>query len=129
MEGTSEGRQDSLWVVASTTTTTTTMMNSSSCSQEISLTQFIEKNVHYPFHNNPPLAPVLNQMKPTHAPPPPSVLFKIHSNIILALTPHLPRSMFPSGFPTETLYAFHFSPIRATCASYLILLYIITQII
>jgi hypothetical protein len=33
----------------------------------------------------------------------------------------LPSGLFPSGFPTNNLYTFVFSPIRATCPAYLIL--------
>jgi hypothetical protein len=34
----------------------------------------------------------------------------------------LPSGLLPSGFPTNNLYTFFFSPIRATCPTHLILL-------
>jgi hypothetical protein len=45
---------------------------------------------------------------------------------ILILSTHLrlglPSGLFPSGFPTNILYTFLFSPIRATCPVHFILL-------
>jgi hypothetical protein len=50
----------------------------------------------------------------------PSSLPKIHSDYILPFTPCLPSALFPSGFPTKTLYTFLSSPMRATCPVHLI---------
>jgi hypothetical protein len=45
---------------------------------------------------------------------------------VLLLSTHLrlglPSGLFPTGFPTNNLYALLFSPIRATCSTHLILL-------
>jgi hypothetical protein len=48
------------------------------------------------------------------------------SMIYLVLSSHLllgpPRGLFPTGFPTETLYAFLFCPFCTTIPTHLILL-------
>ena len=52
---------------------------------------------------------------------------------VLLLSTHLrlglPTGLFPSGFPTKTLYTQYSSPIRATCPDHLILLDFITRTI
>jgi hypothetical protein len=58
-----------------------------------------------------------------------SILSKIHFNIIHNLRLHLRSGLFPSGFPTNIIYAFLFSPICATFSSLLILLDLIILII
>jgi len=67
--------------------------------------------VYYHGHQNPPIIPILSQIYPVHVPL--LQFFIMHFNIILLLSLSLPRSAFPSGFPTE-LYAPFLSPLRAT---------------
>ena len=62
--------------------------------------------VHYRTHKHPPPDSILGQPNPVHIPT--SHLLEIHPNILI-LSTHLrlglPSGLFPSGFPTKTLYA------------------------
>jgi hypothetical protein len=77
------------------------------------------QKVYYRVRKSPPLVRILSHMNPVHTIP--SYLCKI----ILILSTHLrlglSSGLFPSGFRTNTLYAFLFWPIRATCPTHLIL--------
>ena len=77
--------------------------------------------VHYRTHKRPPTVSILDQPNPVHIPT--SHLLQIHPNIIHPSMPRSPQwSLFPSDFPTKTLYNPLSSPIRATCPAHLILL-------
>jgi hypothetical protein len=54
---------------------------------------------------------------------------KIYLNVILRLCLGLPSGLFPSGFPTKTLFTSLLSPTHVTCPAQLILLDFITRTI
>jgi len=68
----------------------------------------------------PATDPYLRQMHPIHTFPP--YFRKVHSNIVIHICLGLSNGLFPWSFPIKILYAFLFSPIRATCHAHLILL-------
>ena len=98
--------------------------NRFSASQEIPRILWNLK-VHYHIYKCPPPVSVLSQLDPVHTPT---------SNFwrsILILSSHLrlglPSDLFPSGFPTKTLFTPLLSLVSATWPAHLILLDFITR--
>jgi len=100
--------------------------NRFSASQEI--TRFLwNLKIHYRIHKRQPPVPILSQINPSHAPQHTS---RISISILSShLRLGLPSVLFPSGFPTKTLYTTILSPIRATRPTHLMLLDLIIQIL
>ena len=73
--------------------------------------------VHYRSHKCLPDVPILSQLD--LVPIPTSHFLKIHLNMSSHLRLGLPSGLFPSCFPTKTLYTPLLSPIRATCPAHL----------
>ena len=83
--------------------------------------------VHYRTHKRPPPVPILGQPNPVHIPT--SHLLDIIPNIIHHLRLGLSSDLFPSDFPTKTLYTPLSPPIRATYPAHLIFLDFTTRTI
>jgi hypothetical protein len=92
------------------------------CSHSRTSQHFMEPEGSVPCSQEPPsIGPYSEpyQSNPYHP-----ILFRS----ILILSTHLrlgvPSGLFPSGFPTNKLHTFLFSPIRATCPAHLITNYV-----
>jgi hypothetical protein len=84
------------------------------CSYPSTFQHFMEPEGSLPCSQEPPKVPILNQIDPVYTIP-----LYICLRSILTLSTHqrlgLPSGLFPSGFPTNVLYAFLFYPILAIC--------------
>ena len=70
------------------------------------------RKVHCRIHKCPASVPILSQLNPVHTPT--SHFLNIHLNIIPHLRLGLPTGLFPSRFPTKTLYRLHAFPLPHT---------------
>jgi hypothetical protein len=77
--------------------------NRLSVSQEIPRILWKTK-IHCRIHKCPPTVPILSQLEIVHTPT--SHFLKTHLNIILPSTLGSPKWLFPSCFPTQTLYCY-----------------------
>jgi hypothetical protein len=96
---------------------------SRSASQEIPC---LFLKVHYCVHKNPPLTPILSQLKPAHTLP--SYFSKIHSFKIFLPTPMLSKWSLSFSFLVHHVLCIHL-PMRVTCSAHLDFLDSITLII
>jgi hypothetical protein len=86
-----------------------------------------DPRVHNRVHKRPPLVPIQSQIIQSIPPHPVSLKSILISTTHLHLG--LSSGLFPSGFPTNILYAFLFSPIHATCLPNVVLLELVILIV
>ena len=85
----------------------------------------MDLKVHYRTHKHPPHISILGPPNPVHVPTSWRSIILLSTHLRLGL----PSGLFPTGFPTKTLYTSLSSPTRATCPAHLILFDFITPTI